>query len=235
MSGHNDALTVAMQRIKTCCVLADAAEDANALRLPAAGGLPQAQSDAAAERSAVAIILDAEATSFLMMGSMSPGLKKHSVTLFEGGAFPSMVYHTLIRLVGHDLWQCVAVCDTFASNKWTERHTLARVLRAAMQSMTVSLTRRQSIFQGDVNCTGACQRNDLVVATLVNQLRGGDFTLNNETILQVGCSLQTGPRSMLSCELLTERWQEYCTSIHITETGIAARRSVFWVRIRDLK
>jgi hypothetical protein len=34
---------------------------------------------------AVAILLDAEATSFLMMGSLSPGMKKHSVTLFEGG------------------------------------------------------------------------------------------------------------------------------------------------------
>lgn len=31
-------------------------------------------------------MLDAEATSFLMMGSLSPGMKKHSVTLFEGGA-----------------------------------------------------------------------------------------------------------------------------------------------------
>jgi hypothetical protein len=38
---------------------------------------------------AVAILLDAEATSFLMMGSLSPGMKKHSVTLFEGGAHRS--------------------------------------------------------------------------------------------------------------------------------------------------
>ncbi|GAX73682.1 hypothetical protein CEUSTIGMA_g1133.t1 [Chlamydomonas eustigma] len=34
---------------------------------------------------AVALLLDAEATSYLMMGALSPGLKRHSVTLFEGG------------------------------------------------------------------------------------------------------------------------------------------------------
>ena len=42
--------------------------------------------DMAGQEKAVAILLDAEATSFLMMGSLSPGMKKHSVTLFEGGA-----------------------------------------------------------------------------------------------------------------------------------------------------
>ncbi|KAG2497046.1 hypothetical protein HYH03_005046 [Edaphochlamys debaryana] len=34
---------------------------------------------------AVAVVLDAEATGYLMMGALSPGLKRHSVTLFEGG------------------------------------------------------------------------------------------------------------------------------------------------------
>jgi hypothetical protein len=34
---------------------------------------------------AVAVVVDAEVTSYLMMGAVSPGLKRHSVTLFEGG------------------------------------------------------------------------------------------------------------------------------------------------------
>eukprot|EP00798_Chlamydomonas_sp_ICE-L_P005845 gene5845-6131_t len=34
---------------------------------------------------AIAVVVDAEATSYLMMGALSPGLKRHSVTLFEGG------------------------------------------------------------------------------------------------------------------------------------------------------
>ena len=33
---------------------------------------------------AVALVVDAEVTSILMMGALSPGLKRHSVTLFEG-------------------------------------------------------------------------------------------------------------------------------------------------------
>ena len=33
---------------------------------------------------ATALVVDAEVTSYLMMGALSPGLKRHSVTLFEG-------------------------------------------------------------------------------------------------------------------------------------------------------
>ncbi|EFJ51519.1 hypothetical protein VOLCADRAFT_103430 [Volvox carteri f. nagariensis] len=33
----------------------------------------------------VAVVVDTEATGYLMMGALSPGLKRHSVTLFEGG------------------------------------------------------------------------------------------------------------------------------------------------------
>ncbi|KAI8462738.1 MAG: FAM91 N-terminus-domain-containing protein [Monoraphidium minutum] len=37
------------------------------------------------EGAAIAIVVDSEATSYLMMGALSPGLKRHSVTLFEAG------------------------------------------------------------------------------------------------------------------------------------------------------
>ena len=39
----------------------------------------------AGDGQAVALVVDAEVTSYLMMGALSPGLKRHSVTLFEGG------------------------------------------------------------------------------------------------------------------------------------------------------
>lgn len=35
---------------------------------------------------ATALVVDAEVTSYLMMGALSPGLKRHSVTLFEGAS-----------------------------------------------------------------------------------------------------------------------------------------------------
>uniref|UniRef100_A0A383VSL6 FAM91 C-terminal domain-containing protein n=1 Tax=Tetradesmus obliquus TaxID=3088 RepID=A0A383VSL6_TETOB len=41
--------------------------------------------DGAADSGGVAVVVDAETTSYLMMGALSPGLKRHSVTLFEGG------------------------------------------------------------------------------------------------------------------------------------------------------
>ena len=37
-----------------------------------------------AKGQGVALVVDAEVTSYLMMGALSPGLKRHSVTLFEG-------------------------------------------------------------------------------------------------------------------------------------------------------
>lgn len=45
--------------------------DAGAGREPGGGG-------------ALAVVVDAEVTSYLMMGALSPGLKRHSVSLFEG-------------------------------------------------------------------------------------------------------------------------------------------------------
>jgi FAM91 C-terminus len=48
-----------------------------------------AKPDAAAGREgggAVAVVVDAEVTGLLMMGALSPGLKRHSVSLFEGAA-----------------------------------------------------------------------------------------------------------------------------------------------------
>lgn len=36
------------------------------------------------EGQGIALVVDAEVTSYLMMGALSPGLKRHSVTLFEG-------------------------------------------------------------------------------------------------------------------------------------------------------
>lgn len=34
---------------------------------------------------AVALVVDSEVTSYLMMGALSPLLKRHAVSLFEGG------------------------------------------------------------------------------------------------------------------------------------------------------
>ena len=38
----------------------------------------------ASRGSGLALVVDTEVTSYLMMGALSPGLKRHSVSLFEG-------------------------------------------------------------------------------------------------------------------------------------------------------
>lgn len=47
---------------------------------------------------ATALVVDAEVTSYLMMGALSPGLKRHSVTLFEGKGLTSVTCITSSRL-----------------------------------------------------------------------------------------------------------------------------------------
>ena len=46
----------------------------------------------------IALVVDAEVTSYLMMGALSPGLKRHSVTLFEGACM-GVVCAMCVRIV----------------------------------------------------------------------------------------------------------------------------------------
>lgn len=51
-----------------------------------------------------ALVVDTEVTSYLMMGALSPGLKRHSVSLFEGTSF-FLAFNTSS--------QCSVSCPTF--------------------------------------------------------------------------------------------------------------------------
>ena len=51
----------------------------------AAGGLTPSSGEGGGEGTGVAFVVDSEVTGYLMMGALTPGCKKHSVTLFEGG------------------------------------------------------------------------------------------------------------------------------------------------------
>jgi hypothetical protein len=52
---------------------------------PGAAAAEPALADAPGAGAGVALVVDAEVTGFLMMGALTPAVKKHSVTLFEGG------------------------------------------------------------------------------------------------------------------------------------------------------
>eukprot|EP00892_Ulva_mutabilis_P007530 jgi/Ulvmu1/5149/UM021_0166.1 len=64
------------------------------------------------EHSAIAVVLDAEATSYLMMGSLSPGMKRHSVTLFEGGRLAGQ---QAIEDMRQELWSSVQAVASFGA------------------------------------------------------------------------------------------------------------------------
>lgn len=54
--------------------------------------------DAGTGSGGVALVVDAEVTGFLMMGALTPAVKKHSVTLFEGGrVYGTQVINELIE------------------------------------------------------------------------------------------------------------------------------------------
>ncbi|KAK9836344.1 hypothetical protein WJX81_007135 [Elliptochloris bilobata] len=60
-----------------------AAQGAPALR--DLGGAALGEGDGDGSGQGIALVVDAQVTSYLMMGALSPGLKRHAVTLFEGG------------------------------------------------------------------------------------------------------------------------------------------------------
>ncbi len=71
-----------------------------------------------------------QVTSYLMMGALSPGLKRHSVTLFEGESLPSFL-ESLLRSSIIDAKAVVCLPDFSRTCSWavpgiciTRRHVV---------------------------------------------------------------------------------------------------------------
>jgi hypothetical protein len=82
--------------------------------------------------TAIAIVLDAEATSYLMMGSLSPGMKRHSVTLFEGGvlrSYPADSAGLSILYMG-----CILRCRIFKGESISHKMVALRLEDATLIS-----------------------------------------------------------------------------------------------------
>ena len=82
---------------------------------------------------AVALVVDAEVTSYLMMGALSPGLKRHSVTLFEGTLCASLLTQSLP--VAPLLHSCPLV--TQCANRWQRHLPPNTVLMTSLVTVTV--------------------------------------------------------------------------------------------------
>lgn len=79
----------------------------------------------------IALVVDTEITSYLMMGALSPGLKRHSVSLFEGNPplFP--------ELCCKDTATFKSVCSSFSSDQDLHKNSSSQVyigLKHAMQT-----------------------------------------------------------------------------------------------------
>ncbi|KAL1540219.1 protein FAM91A1-like [Salvia divinorum] len=123
-------------------------------------------SSPAADCSSVAFVVDANITSYLMMGSVSPGLKSHAVTLYEAGKLG----HTSIADLCNDLMtlegakfegelqefanhafslRCILECLTSGGTVTDERH---RVNKEEIASLTTNAYQGDS-SQNNVNKT----------------------------------------------------------------------------------
>ncbi|KXZ46985.1 hypothetical protein GPECTOR_39g479 [Gonium pectorale] len=97
----------------------------------------------------VAVVVDAEATGYLMMGALSPGLKRHAVTLFEGGRVAG---EEVIRELLQELWASCAASQSFEGEMLRLTHyaaALACLLEAVRASagpgVPLELLRKESL------------------------------------------------------------------------------------------
>ncbi|MEW5317390.1 MAG: hypothetical protein WDW38_008689 [Sanguina aurantia] len=106
------------------------------------------QAVAAAQGQAVAVVVDAEATSYLMMGALSPGLKRHSVTLFEGGRVGG---EDIISELISELWTSHAAGQEFEGDMLqltsyaAALATVLEAVRSSGQGRPVELLRKESL------------------------------------------------------------------------------------------
>ncbi|GLC36568.1 hypothetical protein PLESTM_000461100 [Pleodorina starrii] len=97
----------------------------------------------------VAVVVDAEATGYLMMGALSPGLKRHSVTLFEGGRVAG---EEVMQELVSELWSSYAAGQGFEGEMLRLIHyaaALATLLEAVRTSagpgVPLELLRKESL------------------------------------------------------------------------------------------
>ncbi|GIL62622.1 hypothetical protein Vafri_16817 [Volvox africanus] len=97
----------------------------------------------------VAVVVDAEATGYLMMGALSPGLKRHSVTLFEGGRVAG---EEVMQEMVSELWSSYAAGQGFEGEMLRLTHyaaALATLLEAVRASagpgVPLELLRKESL------------------------------------------------------------------------------------------
>ncbi|CAD7697174.1 unnamed protein product [Ostreobium quekettii] len=100
------------------------------------------------EGSAVALIVDAETTSYLMMGALSPAVKKHAVTLFEGGRVAGD--DTIEELISELRLSASAHEQLGGEMVELTQHTTALVtaldcVKAASGGRSIELLRRESL------------------------------------------------------------------------------------------
>ncbi|KAG2449449.1 hypothetical protein HYH02_005596 [Chlamydomonas schloesseri] len=113
------------------------------------GGGMAAGSGAAGGGGGVAVVVDAEATGYLMMGALSPGLKRHSVTLFEGGRVAG---EEVVKEMIAELWASYAAGQAFEGDLLRLTHycaALATLLEAVRASagpgLPLELLRKESL------------------------------------------------------------------------------------------
>lgn len=101
-----------------------------------------------AQSGGVALVVDSEVTGFLMMGALTPAVKKHSVTLFEGGrVYGSQVINELVE----ELRASVAMAAGFEGEMAALANTAAALavvldcVRDGAGGRPIELLRKESV------------------------------------------------------------------------------------------
>ncbi|GMH37437.1 hypothetical protein BSKO_05310 [Bryopsis sp. KO-2023] len=100
------------------------------------------------EGRAVALVVDAETTSYLMMGALSPGVKRHAVTLFEAGKVAGdEVIAELIAELRSSVMSCMKLEGEMIhlTNHASALATALDCARVASGGRSIELLRKESL------------------------------------------------------------------------------------------
>ncbi|KAK9749002.1 hypothetical protein RND81_02G096000 [Saponaria officinalis] len=137
-------------------------------------------SRAASNTARVAFIVDANITSYLMMGSVSPGLKSHAVTLYEAGKLGHASIADLCKDLGSlEGAKFEGELQEFANHASSLRCVLECLLSGGVSASVVDVDQKMDTSSQNFDAVGSVDTSFTVNANVINHDEASSATIES--------------------------------------------------------